>query len=110
MSLNSEIILCQGIKVDRDYVNVLSYSESDMVALCRSLALESASDYRFIRTQGTLAVNFSYDNCVKANYIAFQNKDYSNKWFFAWIDDVKFNSLYRVRAGYAEYETGSREF
>lgn len=92
MSLNSEIILCQGIKVDRDYVNVLSYSESDMVALCRSLALQSANDYSFIRNQNSLAVNFSYDNCLKANYIAFQNTDYSNKWFFAWIDDVKYIS------------------
>ena len=92
MALNSEIILCQGIKVDRDYVNVLSYSESDMVALCRSLALQSATDYSFIRNQTALAVNFSYDNCIKANYIAFQNKDYSNKWFFAWIDDVRYIS------------------
>ena len=31
---------------------------------------------------------FTYSQCLQANYIAFQNPDYSNKWFFAWIDDV----------------------
>lgn len=89
-TLRSEIILCKGIRMDKQYVNVLSYTESDMLTLCRSNAHKVASqdDYSFIRNTGSIKTSFSYSQALQANYIAFQNKDYSNKWFFAFIDDV----------------------
>lgn len=90
--MNSEIILCKNIKLDRNYVNVLNYTEEQMLNLCRNEnnIVAYASDYSFIRPQNTIFVGFTYQQCLQANYIAFQNKDYSNKWFFAFIDDVIF--------------------
>ena len=92
-TLKSEIILCKGIRLDKDYVNVLSYTENQMLTLCRSSShkIASADDYSFIRTTGNIFTNFTYSQCLQANYIAFQNKDYSNKWFFAFIDEVIYN-------------------
>ena len=89
-TLRSEIILCKGIRMDKQYVNVLSYTESDMLTLCRSNTHKVASqdDYSFIRTTGNIKTSFSYSQALQSNYIAFQNKDYSNKWFFDFIDDV----------------------
>ena len=86
--MNSEIILCKNIKMDRNYNNVLNYSESDMLSLCRTNAISTATDYSFLRATSSIFVAFTYAQCLQANYIAFQNPDYSNKWFFAWIDDV----------------------
>lgn len=87
--LNSEIILVKNIKLDKDYVNVLSYNENQMLELCRQNMVNSASNYSFIRqNNNSIYTNFSYEECLQANYIAFQNKDYSNKWFFAFIDEV----------------------
>ena len=86
--MNSEIILCRNIKMDKNYNNVLDYTEEEMVALCRQNAVATANDYSFIRTNGNIFAGFTYNQCLQANYIAFQNKDYSNKWFFAWIDEV----------------------
>ena len=93
VTLQSKIRLCKGINVDRNYVNVLNYSESDMLSLCESSShlVASANDYSFIRNKGTISTNFDYNDALQSNYIAFQNKDYSNKWFFAWIDDVIYN-------------------
>ena len=90
--MNSQIILCRNINVDKEYTNVLNYSESQMLALCRANAIASADNYSFLRTTGTIFVGFTYAQCIQANYIAFQNSDYSNKWFFAWIDDVIYKS------------------
>jgi hypothetical protein len=61
-----------------------------MLTLCRSNEhlVARDDDYSFIRTTGNIFTNFSYSQCLNANYIAFQNKDYSNKWFFAFIDEV----------------------
>ena len=90
--LNSKIILVNGINIDRNYVNVLSYSENQMVSLCEANAIATANDYSFIRKrENSVQTSFSYNQCLQANYIAFQNKDYSNKWFFAFIDDIIYN-------------------
>lgn len=86
--LHSKIILVGGINIDRNYVNVLSYTENQMLALCQANAIAQANDYQFIRTTNSIYTNFTYSQCLQANYIAFQNPDYSNKWFFAFIDDV----------------------
>lgn len=86
--MNSRVILSKNIKMDREYVNVLSYSESEMVTLCLQNKVIESSNFSFIRANKSIQVPFSYGECLQANYIAFQNPDYSNKWFFAWIDEV----------------------
>ncbi len=86
--MNSKIILVKNIKMDRNYINVLSYTESKMLELCEQNKIAEANNYSFIRHTGTIMVAFKYEQCLQANYIAFQNPNYSNKWFFAWIEDV----------------------
>lgn len=88
--MNSKIILVKNIHIDRQYTNVLSYTEAQMLELCRSQEhiVAQAENYSFLRNTGTIMAGFTYAQCLQANYIAFQNPDYSNKWFFAWIDDV----------------------
>ena len=90
ITLKSEIILCKNIRLDKSYVNVLNYTENQMLSLCRSNdhLVARDDDYSFIRNTGNIFTNFTYSQCLQANYIAFQNKDYSNKWFFAFVDDV----------------------
>lgn len=92
MALRSEIILCSNIRLDKDYINVLNYSQNDMLTLCRNNATASADDYSFIRETGAIIVGFDYATCLSSNYMAYQNKDYSNKWFFAFIDKVEYVS------------------
>lgn len=89
-TMTSKIILAKNINIDKQYTNVLSYSEQEMLELCQSQThlVASANNYAFIRPTGSIMAGFTYAQCLQANYIAFQNPDYSNKWFFAWIDDV----------------------
>lgn len=88
--MNSRIILAKNIHIDKEYVNVLSYKENEMVNLCLENKIAEATDYSFIRNINRLQTAFTYEQCLQANYIAFQNKNYSNKWFFAWIIDVNY--------------------
>ncbi len=94
---NGEIILCKGIKLDKEYTNVLSYSESDMVTLCRNNKIAVASNYTINYsildpTVNSIDVPIPYASCIYANYIAFRNPSYGNKWFFAFVNKVKFVS------------------
>ena len=86
--MNSKILLVKNIHIDRQYTNVLSYSEAQMLELCQANLVDQADNYSFLRPTGSIMAGFTYTQCLQANYIAFQNPDYSNKWFFAWIDDV----------------------
>ena len=74
-TLQSKIILCKGINVDKNYVNVLDYKENQMLSLCESQEhlVAIANDYSFIRNRGTISTNFKFDDALKSNYIAFQN-------------------------------------
>lgn len=86
--MNSKILLVKNIHIDRQYTNVVSYSEAQMLELCQANLVAQADNYSFLRPTGSIMAGFTYAQCLQANYIAFQNPDYSNKWFFAWIDDV----------------------
>ena len=94
MSKNSKIILSKGIKLDRSYKQVLGWSESQIVQLLLSNnhLVASQENYSFLKEKGTIKVQIPYSTCLNANYIAFQNPSYSNKWFFAFIDKVVYLS------------------
>ncbi len=90
---NSKLILAKNILVDKEHKNVLNYSTNDMLALLRSQGhiVGEASNYSFIQN-GKISVGFTYNQCLTANYIAYQNPNYSTKWFFAFIDRVEYES------------------
>ena len=92
MGFNSKIYLAKNIKLDKNYKSVLNYSESDMLALLTNSSNLVYSDlkYQFIRDTGHIIVKAPYSTCIQANYMAFQNSDYSGKYFFAFIDEVKY--------------------
>lgn len=87
---DNEIILCKGIKLDRNYENVLSYNESDMVNLCRNNAIYQADEYNFMeKANNKIVVSHPYSSAMYSNYVAFKNPRFGNKWIFAWVTDVK---------------------
>lgn len=94
MARTGKIYLAKNIKMDKNYKAVLNYTEAQMISLITDQAnlVYSATNYSFIRDRGTIQVNALYSQAVQCNYMAFQNPDYSGKWFFAFIDEVKYLS------------------
>lgn len=90
MARNSKIILANGINIDKEYKNVLNYTEAQLLSLVEANAVYQANNYSFIRESETISVSATYGTCITCTYMAFQNPDYSNKWFFAWITDAKY--------------------
>ena len=95
-TLNSKIILAKGMKMDREYNNVLSFNTNQILEIMQSNShyVNSSYKFSFIGGKGTNVIScpFTYNECLISNYIAFQNTDYSGKWFFAFITNVKFIS------------------
>lgn len=86
----SKLMICNNIKLDKEYKNVVNYTEQQMVQLCETNMIASSNTCSFIRNNGRIFTPFTYAQCLQSNYIAFQNPDYSNKWFFGWIDSVHY--------------------
>ena len=90
---DGELILCKGIKMDKEYENVLNYSTADMVTLCRANKVATSSNYSILDpTVNEISVALPYSDCIYANYIAFKNPHYGNKWYFAFVNKVKFEN------------------
>lgn len=93
MNRNSQLILVNNIKLDKEYRNVLSYSESEMLSLCNQYKVAESSNYSFLKVdENKINVQLPYNICIKADYMAFRNPTYSNKWFFAFIDNIEYLS------------------
>ena len=45
--MNSKIWLVKNIKMDRQYTNVLSYTEEQMLELCQANLVAQADNYSF---------------------------------------------------------------
>lgn len=94
MARESKIILCKNIKLDRENLNVLSYNESQMLTLVNSTGIKviEKNNYSFIgkSDRATISVDIPYSTCLGCNYMAFQNYNYNNKWYFAFIDRVEY--------------------
>ena len=89
----SRFILARDIRLDKSYKNVLNYSEQQMVTLCTNKAVATGTNLSFIReSENTVDIEVAYGTALTANYLAFQNPDYCNKWFFAFIDDIEYIS------------------
>ena len=86
---NGEIILCNNIKLDKNYENVLSYNESSMVNLCRQHAIYTGTKYTMMDpSTNEIDIRCPYATCIYSNYIAFNNKNVGNKWYFAFVTDI----------------------
>lgn len=98
MARNGNIILAKGIGMDKEHKNIINYTSTSMLQLLRSQAhfVSEKTDYSFISENGkggnVIATNFTYQECKNANYIAFQNPTYYNKWIFAFIDEVTYEN------------------
>lgn len=98
MARTGKVILAKNIRMDKNYNSVLAYSESDMFNLINNNAVSKIEDCSFIRESNSIEIGLSYRTCQNANYLAFQNTTYTDKWFFAFIDRIEYisNAVTRI--------------
>lgn len=97
MIRNAKVILAKNIRFDREMKNVCPYTQDFMIKVLYNpkYFIAEKDNYSFLREKQSIFVDFSYEECRKANYIAFQNPDYISNpyfWEFAFIDEVNYIS------------------
>lgn len=86
-----KVIIAKNIKLDKTYKNVIDYTEANMLTLVNTNKVAESSSCSFLRPgENIIDTSFTYSDSLKCNYLALQNPSYSNKWFFAFIDEVEY--------------------
>lgn len=80
-----------------DLKNVQSYnSRAEQISTIQGLLRHKYEHINIIRRDSDLILKGVNEDLTQCNYLMYQNKDISNKWYFAFIDNVQYNSLNSV--------------
>lgn len=80
-----------------DLKNVQSYgSRAEQISTIQGLLIHKYEHINIIRRDSDLILKGVNEDLTQCNYLMYKNADISNKWYFAFIDNVQYNSLNSV--------------
>ena len=90
---NNEIVLL-NVPIEIDYKNQLTFATSNaQFEYFRFISEQKQYDkVTYIRKDGYVVINDNYDNLLKYNYCMYQNENFSEKWYYAFIVGMKWLS------------------
>ena len=91
---NTIVKLYSGIPFDPTYQNVLqwdSVTEQNQF-FANQVPVATYTDFQFIDGTRELRIKRQMENCYHINYVAYQNHRYGNKWFYAFVTDMRYLS------------------
>lgn len=91
MTPNSQLYICKGIPWDNDYTHVRLFDNAQAAnSFILAHKVAERSRYNYVSKDNTIRVDGYSDKYKDCNYIVFNNVSYSNKWYYAFITDIKY--------------------
>ena len=79
--------------LDSNYKNTLYFaSKESQQTYFQSVIKKSYTGFTYLRKDNLIYVPDHIDNIYDANYVMYQNTYYKDKWFYAFIKDMKYES------------------
>ena len=81
------------VPLENDYKNTLYFANaSAQQSYFQSKVIGSYSynDFTYQRKDNIIRIPEIYDNICHCNYVMYQNTNYSNKWFYAFVTDLEY--------------------
>ena len=97
---NSDLILLK-VPLEIDEANQLTFSNATAQfnyfnGLSDKLVVEK---YSYQRKDGTIRFGANFDDIIEYNYVMYRNTSYSNKWFYAFIENMEYHTGKHFVAG-----------
>lgn len=91
MSENITNVKLLNVPLDNEYKHTLYFTDlTAQLAYFNNVSVaKTFSDFSYQRKDSKLRVNLSFDEALKYNYVMYQNTNYNDKWFFAFITDYE---------------------
>lgn len=81
-----------------DYRNTLWFPDREtQTAYFLGKTVQTFENFQYIRKNNTIVVEGEVDKLYNCNYIMYQNNNFTNKWFYAFIDKIEWASNSSVR-------------
>lgn len=102
MKPSTLIRLYAGVKLDRNYNHVCNMPvPAVQEGYFSNFLVKQYTEQMYTRhTRNTIRIKCAVADIYHCNYLSFQNKDYSNKWFYAFIDEVVYINDYLTEVRY----------
>ena len=94
MSENITNVKLLYVPLDNEYKHTLYFKDlASQLSYFNSISgAKSFSDFSYQPKDSRLRIPLSLDEAMKFNYVMYQNTNYSNKYFFAFITDYEWNN------------------
>lgn len=82
-----------AVPLEKDYIHTLYFgSASAQQSYFQGKIKKSYTDFSYQRKDGVIRVPEHIDDLIAAgcNYVMYQNTSYSNRWFYAFIEDMEY--------------------
>ena len=80
-----------SVPLENDYKNTLYFtSKEKQQQYFESKIIKSYTNFSYQRKDNFIRVPEHFDKLQNVNYVMYQNTAYSNKWFYAFVTDVKY--------------------
>ena len=90
-NVNISKVYLLDVPLENDYKNTLYFAnEQAQQTYFQSCIVRSYTDFSYQRKDHIIRIPDEYDNIYHVNYVMYQNSAYSNKWFYAFITDLKY--------------------
>ena len=90
---NTNLRLLKGVPLDKEYQNTIMFANaSAQQSYFNSKLVQSFDDFTYQRLQKYCVVGVNAEQLYNVNYMMFQNTNFGNKWFYAFVTDVAYLS------------------
>lgn len=80
-----------NVPLENDYKNTLYFTSIEkQQEYFESKIVKTFTNFSYQRKDDFIRVPEQFDKVQNANYVMYQNSAYSNKWFYAFITDIKY--------------------
>lgn len=84
--------------LESDYRNTLWFPDREaQTAYFLGKTIKTYENFQYIKKNNTIIVDGEVDLLYNCNYIMYQNNNFTNKWFYAFIDRIEWASNSSVR-------------
>ena len=86
-----------SVPLESDYKNTLYFANaSSQQSYFQSKIVKSYTDFSYQRKDNIIRIPEIYDSICHCNYVMYQNSNYSNKWFYAFINKMEYINVERT--------------
>lgn len=90
-NVNISRVYLLDVPLENDYKNTLYFANaSAQQTYFQSKIVKSYTDFSYQRKDHIIRIPEEYDEIYNVNYVMYQNTAYSNKWFYAFITDLRY--------------------